>query len=271
MAECRSRGSGTGCMVRVWGCNGPVVEEDLGLSAATRRQIQLGLRSAGFDPGGADGLFGPRTRAAIRNWQSSRGARSTGYLDGPQVEALRNRGAPQSPASGRGRGAGCRRGGSCVLAVGPEQHEPRRTSRRICAGSRTGCSVSWRRIGWGRYVARPVPRRRLPCRAPAESARRTLGSPVSGAPARTTGKCGWRRCALAVGRSVSPCAVFRPAQTCAGQPSGAACWQELSAAAQMLRLESEPPAGLDLSGRKPKSRMAELPDQTPERLTDAPQ
>ena len=99
LAECRSRGTGTGCMVRVWGCNGPVVEEGLNLNRATRRQIQLGLRSAGFDPGGADGLFGPRTRAAIRNWQSSRGTPSTGYLDGPQVEALRARGARQSPAS----------------------------------------------------------------------------------------------------------------------------------------------------------------------------
>ena len=99
LAECRSRGSGTGCIGRVWGCNGPVVEEELGLNRATRRQIQLGLRSAGFDPGGADGLFGPRTRAAIRNWQSSRGTRSSGYLDGPQVEALRSRGAPQSAAS----------------------------------------------------------------------------------------------------------------------------------------------------------------------------
>ena len=98
LAECRSRG-GAGCMVRVWGCNGPVVEEELNLNRATRRQVQLGLRSAGFDPGSADGLFGPRTRAAIRNWQSSGGTRSTGYLDRPQVDALRGRGARQSPAS----------------------------------------------------------------------------------------------------------------------------------------------------------------------------
>ena len=47
------------------GCNGPVVEEELGLNQAARRQIQQGLRSAGFDPGAADGLFGPRTRTAI--------------------------------------------------------------------------------------------------------------------------------------------------------------------------------------------------------------
>ena len=53
----------------------------------------------GFDPGGADGLFGPRTRAAIRSWQSARGARSTGYLDGSQVEALRGRSESPPPAA----------------------------------------------------------------------------------------------------------------------------------------------------------------------------
>ena len=48
-----------------------------------------GWEEAGFDPGGADGLFGPRTRAAIRGWQMSRGSRATGYLDGAAVAALR--------------------------------------------------------------------------------------------------------------------------------------------------------------------------------------
>ena len=90
LAECRSRGGGSGCVVRAWGCNGPVVEEGLNLDRATRRRIQQGLRAAGFDPGGADGLFGPRTRAAIRNWQLARGTRATGYLDGPSATALRS-------------------------------------------------------------------------------------------------------------------------------------------------------------------------------------
>ena len=89
LSECRARGGGSGCIVRAWGCNGPVVEEGLGLDRAARREIQLGLRAGGFDPGGADGLFGPRTRAAIRGWQTSRGARATGYLDSPSAEALR--------------------------------------------------------------------------------------------------------------------------------------------------------------------------------------
>ena len=89
LSECRARGGGSGCVVRAWGCNGPVVEEGLGLDRASRRAIQLGLRAGGFDPGGADGMFGPRTRAAIRSWQTSRGSRATGYLDGASAEALR--------------------------------------------------------------------------------------------------------------------------------------------------------------------------------------
>ena len=36
LSECGSRG-GAGCTVRVWGCNGPVVEEGLGLNHAARQ------------------------------------------------------------------------------------------------------------------------------------------------------------------------------------------------------------------------------------------
>ena len=96
LGECGSRG-GTGCIVRVWGCNSHVVEEGLGLDRAARRQIQEGLEAAGFDPGGTDGMFGPRTRAAIRSWQTSRGARATGYLDASSVAALRPSVAGQAP------------------------------------------------------------------------------------------------------------------------------------------------------------------------------
>ena len=89
LTECRSRGGGSGCIVRIWGCNGPVVEDGLGLDRAARRAVQRGLEAAGFDPGGADGLFGPRTRSAIRSWQTSRGSRATGYLDAASVASLR--------------------------------------------------------------------------------------------------------------------------------------------------------------------------------------
>ena len=98
LAECRSRG-GTECIVRVWGCNGPAVEEELNLDGAARRQLQQALDAAGFAPGVADGVFGPRTRAAIRGWQSSRGLRATGYLDGAAVAALRSTGGTGTAAA----------------------------------------------------------------------------------------------------------------------------------------------------------------------------
>ena len=70
------------------------VEASLALDRSTRRLIQQELRNQGFDPGTPDGLFGPRTRAAIREWQQSRGASPTGYLNGADVELLR---APPAP------------------------------------------------------------------------------------------------------------------------------------------------------------------------------
>ena len=65
------------------------VEAALGLDRPTRRLIQQGLGNEGFDPGAPDGLFGPRTRAAIRAWQAAGGEPQSGYLDGDQVAALR--------------------------------------------------------------------------------------------------------------------------------------------------------------------------------------
>ena len=70
------------------------VEASLGLDRPARRLIQQRLLNAGFDPGTPDGLFGPRTRAAIREWQQSRGASPTGYLNSADLELLRAAPAP---------------------------------------------------------------------------------------------------------------------------------------------------------------------------------
>ena len=75
------------------------VEGELGLDRPTRRLIQRGLRNEGFDPGTPDGLFGPRTRGAIRRWQEARGLLVTGYLDSPAVERLRVSGTPPAVPS----------------------------------------------------------------------------------------------------------------------------------------------------------------------------
>ena len=74
-----------------------VVEASLNLDRATRRLIQQQLRNEGFDPGTPDGLFGPRTRGAIRDWQRARGARPTGYLNREEADLLRPA-APTPPA-----------------------------------------------------------------------------------------------------------------------------------------------------------------------------
>ena len=69
--------------------DGPAVETELGLNRRARRLIQQGLLAEGFDPGPADGLLGPRTRAALRAWQSARGAAATGFLNSESAAALR--------------------------------------------------------------------------------------------------------------------------------------------------------------------------------------
>ena len=69
-------------------------EASLALDRSTRRLIQQRRRNEGFDPGTPDGLFGPPTRAAIRDWQQSRGASPTGYLNGAEAELLRTAAAP---------------------------------------------------------------------------------------------------------------------------------------------------------------------------------
>ncbi len=68
---------------------GQAAERALGLDREARRLIQRGLQARGFDPGPADGLFGPRTRTAIERWQAAGGATPTGYLDGPAARVLR--------------------------------------------------------------------------------------------------------------------------------------------------------------------------------------
>ena len=85
------------------------IEDALGLGAAELRAIQEGLAAAGFDPGGADGLFGAGTRTALRAWQADRGITETGYLTEVSAEELRarERGGPgRAPHGGGCRGSG---------------------------------------------------------------------------------------------------------------------------------------------------------------------
>ena len=65
-----------------------LAENSLGLTRAERRQIQHGLNELGFDAGLVDGLFGNKSRRAIRLWQQAKGKESTGYLNQSEADAL---------------------------------------------------------------------------------------------------------------------------------------------------------------------------------------
>ena len=55
-------------------------EKALALNWQARVLIQRGLASLDFDPGPADGAFGPRTRDVVFAWQEAKGYEGTGYL-----------------------------------------------------------------------------------------------------------------------------------------------------------------------------------------------
>ena len=64
------------------------VEAELELDRSDRVLVQRGLASLGLDVGFVDGVFGQRTRAAIRSYQRKKGLAATGYLTGEIFEAL---------------------------------------------------------------------------------------------------------------------------------------------------------------------------------------
>ena len=101
MNNCRS--GNNGCRVEVSRCT--ELSTAVGVNRATRRQIQEALAAQGFDPGPADGIFGPRTHSAIKAWQSSKGGAATGELTNEQVTMLlaaSTRGDQPQPANAAG-------------------------------------------------------------------------------------------------------------------------------------------------------------------------
>lgn len=69
----------------------PASEEALALARDERIDVQRRLALAGFDPRGFDGVFGPRTRQAIADFQEAWGFPATGYLDSAAYADLRAR------------------------------------------------------------------------------------------------------------------------------------------------------------------------------------
>jgi len=65
-------------------------ELQLGLKPAAKKELQGRLLSLGYDVGQADGVFGPKTRIAIKKWQQENGFGITGYFDKVQLEKLQD-------------------------------------------------------------------------------------------------------------------------------------------------------------------------------------
>lgn len=66
----------------------PTMPAENKMSAVNRRNVQEALHHRGYYHGPVDGIFGPRTRAAIRRFQNSIGAKSTGYLTALEATRL---------------------------------------------------------------------------------------------------------------------------------------------------------------------------------------
>ncbi|MBS1150956.1 MAG: penicillin-resistant DD-carboxypeptidase-like protein [Myxococcaceae bacterium] len=95
-----------------WGARGPAVAD-----------LQRRLQAAGFDPGAADGAFGPRTQAAVRAFQSARGLAADGIV-GPQTWGALNGAGAAAPAPAPS-------GGEPVLRQGARGEPTSRLQQRL--------------------------------------------------------------------------------------------------------------------------------------------
>lgn len=70
-----------------------------GMDQEQVRKAQKRLQEVGFDPGPIDGLFGPQTQAALREFQSAHGLPQTGQLDASTRAALMDEDMPGAPGT----------------------------------------------------------------------------------------------------------------------------------------------------------------------------
>jgi peptidoglycan hydrolase-like protein with peptidoglycan-binding domain len=82
----------------------PQIEASIGLTRSQRVEIQRQLTKIGYDAGGADGLWGSKTRAAIKSWQAANKVSATGYVTAAQVDLMAKQAGPvaEAPTGGYG-------------------------------------------------------------------------------------------------------------------------------------------------------------------------
>ncbi len=72
-------------------------EAALRLTRTQRTEIQKQLTALGYDAGVADGLWGSRTRVAIKAWQKANRREQTGYVTSAQVKLLATQAGSVAP------------------------------------------------------------------------------------------------------------------------------------------------------------------------------
>src|ERR1700730_15715163 len=87
--------------------------ESMNLSQDEIRQLQITLNQRGFNVGEPDGNFGPRTRAALMQFQQREGLQRSGQIDQQTMSALGiNAGGRQGVQGGRGPSSAGQAGGT---------------------------------------------------------------------------------------------------------------------------------------------------------------
>ncbi len=78
----------------------------INLSEDQVRQLQQALNDNGFDAGEVDGVFGPRTRAALSRFQSRAGLQPTGQMDQQTLALVGLFGQAQQPPAAQDQSTG---------------------------------------------------------------------------------------------------------------------------------------------------------------------
>jgi peptidoglycan hydrolase-like protein with peptidoglycan-binding domain len=81
------------------------LEAALKLTRTQRTLIQKQLTALGYDAGVADGLWGSKTRGAIKTWQKANRKTQTGYVTAAQVKLLASQAGTVTPAPAPSNGA----------------------------------------------------------------------------------------------------------------------------------------------------------------------
>lgn len=81
------------------------IEASLKLTRTQRVEIQKQLSALGYDAGVADGLWGAKTRTAIKGWQKANRKTQTGYVTAAQVKLIASQAGSAAPAPAPSNGA----------------------------------------------------------------------------------------------------------------------------------------------------------------------